>query len=349
MTGIINSDSSIAQGGFKTGFEIAQEKGLNIEQEVRAVKAFKNIESIFKDDKAGNTISITQEKLKENVQAVKPIQANKPELKKTGIFKVSTGSTTTPPKINQEKPKVKIYRLSDFSIKILEIIRDCGAVTNRDFCAKLNKRNTYVMQYLYRLQNYGFIYRNNDNWKWYLCDLDNDFFVDLDNILYNIYNINTTLTQQQHNVNTIYKVKNVLTLNNNPEIKIEKKKTNTETQKSPKTKQSNIVELLQKAQQDQIERGVVELLASEVETEIIMNLASWCDKTQTEATQRAYRHYENVYKFADEIGYSLADVQAALCSLDDKGWVYTVPPNKDKYGKWKIGFTEDFLEKVRNR
>jgi hypothetical protein len=40
-------------------------------------------------------------------------------------------------------------------------------------------------------------------------------------------------------------------------------------------------------------------------------------------------------------------VQVALCSLDDKDWVYTVPPNKDKYGKWKIGFTGEFLEKVR--
>ncbi len=142
---------------------------------------------------------------------------------------------------------------------------------------------------------------------------------------------------------------NVSTLNNNPEIKIEEKKAKHETQKPLKTKQLNLVDLLHKAQQNQIERGVVELLASEVENEIIMNLASWCDKTQTEATQRAYKHFESVYKFADEIGYSLADVQAALCILDDKGWVYTVPPNKDKYGKWKIGFTEEFLEKVRNR
>ncbi len=350
MEKIRSSGSTIARSGFKTGLDIAIEKGIDLKQELRAIEAFKKIQSFLKQPEAENNVENSQEKKSietiQNVQVVKPIQANKSEIKKLEIFHENTGNTTTTtPEVCQDKPKVKLYRLSDFSVKILEIIRDCGAVTSRDLRDKLNKNNRYVKNYLYNLRDYGFIYRNNENWKWYLCDLDNDFFVDLNSILYNIYKGQTKDKQRTNKGQTNM---DVCPLNNNNQIKIREEKSKPEAQKPLETKRLSLVQLLERAQADQTEKGVVELLACEVENEIIMKLASWCDKTHAEGTQRAYRHYESVYKFADEIGYSLVDVQAALCSLDDKGWVYTVPPNKDKYGKWKIGFTEKFLEKARN-
>ncbi|WP_143311789.1 winged helix-turn-helix domain-containing protein [Candidatus Methanoperedens nitratireducens] len=85
-------------------------------------------------------------------------------------------STTTPPRVKEE-PKVNLWRLSEFSVRILEIIRDCGSATNRDLCDKLGKTNNYVKQYLYNLRKYGLIHRDNENWKWYLNDLDNDFLL----------------------------------------------------------------------------------------------------------------------------------------------------------------------------
>jgi hypothetical protein len=137
----------------------------------------------------------------------------------------------------------------------------------------------------------------------------------------------------------------VLPLNKNNEIKIEEKKVNQETQKPFKTKQLNLVEFFHKAQHDQIESVVVGL--SLIENKILMNLASWYDKTQSEATVRPYKRYESDYAFAEEVGHSLQEVKVALARLDDRGYVYTLSPKQDKYSMWKIGFTGDFLEKVK--
>ncbi len=250
--------------------------------------------------------------------------------------------TPTPPRVTPER-KVNLWRLSKFSIRILEILRDCGSVTNRDFCNKLGKNNNYVKQYLYNLRKYGLIYRNDENWKWYLHDLDNDFFVELDKILYVIYNGKTMVKEKDNNGKTKDVLPVVLPINNIPEIKEKPEK------KPHKSKQLNLVELLKKVKQEQIEREVVELLASEVENEIVQTLAQWYDKTASEATGRPYKHYDSMTDFADTLGYGVADVLDALCSLDDRGWVYTVDSKRDKYGRWKIGFTEEFLEKVKQR
>lgn len=244
-------------------------------------------------------------------------------------------STTTPP----VKVKVNLWRFSEFSIRILEILRDCGSATNRDFCNRLGKSNNYVKQYLYRLAKRGLIFRNNENWKWYLHDLDADFFTDLDKILDIIYNGNTTVTKGEHKGNSGNTLPVVLPINKTSEI-------NKKPERKPqKYKQVNLVDLFRKVTQ---ERGVVELV-SEIENEIILSLANWYDQTQREATGRAYKHYDGAEDFADKIGYSMADIRHALCNLDDKGWVYTVDPGRDKYGRWKIGFTEEFLEKVKQR
>lgn len=252
----------------------------------------------------------------------------------------------TPPPV---LPRVNLWRLSEFSIRILEILRDCGSATNRDFCNKLGKSNNYIKQYLYRLSKKGLIYRDNENWRWFLHELDNDFFVELDKILYIIYNGNTKVTDKEQKGNTADTLPIVLPINKIPEIKIEDKKPECRPQKPRKSKQVSLVELFKKVTQEQVERGVVELLASEVENEIVLTLANWYDKTTSEATGRYYKHYSGPMEFADALGYSMMDVTAALCNLDDKGWIYTVPPNKDKYGRWKIGFTEEFLEKVKQR
>lgn len=248
-------------------------------------------------------------------------------------------STPTPPR----NPEVTLWRLSGFSIKILEIIKDCKAATNREICGKLNKSNNYVKQYLYRLRNYGIIYRNPDNWKWILSDLDNGFFSELDHILYIKYNGNTKVTEQEHNGNSNTVLPQVLPINNIPEIKEEPKR------KPRKTEQTNLVTLLQQIRQEQIEQGVVEVLVSEVETKVVTVLATWYDKTSLEATGRAYKHFEDEYEFAKTISCNVSELKDALCSLDDKGWVYTVSPDRDKYRRWKIGFTEEFLERVKNR
>ncbi len=188
---------------FKTCFEIALKKGIDIKQELGAVKAFQNIELTLRDDDVDNTIANTQEQLKETIQTVRSIQANKSELKNSGIFQGNTGrSTTTTPEIGHDKPKVRLDRLGKISIIILDIIRDNGAVTSHEICNKLNKTNHYVMRYLYRLQEYRYIYRNNENWKWYLSELDNDFYRDLDCILYIIYNVDTKETQRRHKGDT---------------------------------------------------------------------------------------------------------------------------------------------------
>lgn len=135
----------------------------------------------------------------------------------------------------------------------------------------------------------------------------------------------------------------VLPINNIPEIK-EKQK-----QKPLKTKQTNLLLVLQKITQENAERELVELFASHVENEIVQVLAGWYDQTQSQATARPYKHFSTPMEFAETLGYSMMDVTAALSNLDDKGWVYTVPPKQDKYGRWKIGFTEEFLEKVKQR
>ncbi len=298
--------------GFKTGFDIAIEKGIDIKQEVRAIQAF---------------------------QAIKEIQVSKPELKKPDILQDST--TTPTPQIGQDKPNTRLDRLSDFSIKILEIIKDMGAVTNRDLCTKLNKNNNYIKQYLYNLRDYGFIYRNNENWKWYLTELDNGFFVDLDNIIYNIYNGKTKVKEKENNGKTNDLV---LPLNNNYEIKISEK---TAKQQPHKTKQLNLVDYLQNMQSSRIES--VGVVLSSIENKILMLLAAWYDKTEAEATARPYKRYESDYAFAEEVGYGLSEVKVALAKLDDRGYVYTLSPKQDKYGMWKIGFTEDFIDNVRNR
>jgi hypothetical protein len=140
----------------------------------------------------------------------------------------------------------------------------------------------------------------------------------------------------------------VLTLNNNNKIKINEKKAKQDTQKLQKTKQLNLVDFLQSTQTSQIDSvGVV--LLSPIENKIMMLLASWYDKTESEAMARPYKRYESDYSFSEEVGYSLSEVKAALAKLDDRGYVYTLSPKQDKYSMWKIGFTEQFLEKVRNR
>jgi transcription initiation factor IIE alpha subunit len=303
------------QSGFKTGFDIAIEKGIYIEQEVRAIKSFQTIKEI------------------------QEIQANKPELKKPDILHDST--TTPTHQISQDKPNTRLDRLSEFSIRILEIIKDMGAVTNRDICNKLNKNNNYVKRYLYNLQNYGFIYRNNETWKWYLLEPYADFLKDLDIIIYNIYNGETKVKEKGNNGET----NNIVSpLNNNPEIKINEKKT---TQRPHKTKQLNLVDYLQKTQSSQIEG--VGVVLSPIENKILMILAAWYDRTEAEATARPYKRYESDYAFAEEIGNSLQEIKPVIAKLDEMGYIYTYPPNKDKYGMWKIGFTEEYLDKVRNR
>lgn len=248
-------------------------------------------------------------------------------------------ATTTPPKI----PKVNIWRLSEFSIRILEILRDCKGVTNREFCNLLGKSNNYVKQYLYRLRNKGLISRNNGNWKWYLHDLDSDFFTDLDKILNIIYNGNTKVTEKEHNGNSVDVLPQVLPINKTPEI--DKK----QERKPQKYKQVNLVEIFKKVTQERTDRGVEDVIVSEIENEIVLTLANWYDQTQNNATGRAYKHFEGAEEFADKLGYSMADIRHALCNLDDRGEVYTVDPGRDKYGRWKIGFTEEFLEKVKQR
>ncbi len=132
----------------------------------------------------------------------------------------SYGSTYNNKK-TQRTPAYTLQHLSSFSVKILEIIRDNKGAANRDIIDKLGHTNTYISQYLYRLSNFGLVFRNQSDWKWYLLDPYPDFLKDLDSILYIIYNINTTLTQHQHNINTN---DSVLTINNNHNNKIEKKK-----------------------------------------------------------------------------------------------------------------------------
>ncbi len=223
-------------------------------------------------------------------------------------------------------------------------------MTNREFCNRLGKKNNYVKQYLYRLANKGLIFRNNENWKWYLQDLDDDFYSDLEKILDIIYKGNTKVTEKEQKGKTADVLPFVLPINNIPEIKIiEDEKPERKPQKPKQSKQVSLVDLFQKVTQEQIERGVVELLASNVENEIVLTLANWYDRTQSEATGRHYKHYRDPMEFADTLGYGMADITEALCNLDDKGWVYTVPPEKDKYHRWKIGFTEEFLEKVKQR
>ncbi len=249
-----------------------------------------------------------------------------------------TATTTTP-----RAPAVTLQKLSAFSVRILEFIRDCKAVSACEICEKMGKEHNYVKQYLYRLRKKGFIFRNDENWKWSIEDLNSDFFVELNKKLNLIYNGNTKVTEKEHNGNSDKVLPQVLPNNNIPEIKEKPKR------KPRKLEQLNLVTLLDRINQEQIERGVVEVLASEVENKIVVYLAGWYDKTETEAQARAYKHYVKMDDMADELGCDLFDFKRAIADLDNRGWIYTLPPSKDKYGMWKIGFTEEFLERVKNR
>ncbi len=85
-----------------------------IKQEVRSVTAHNNIEIIFSE--VENIISIAQEKLKENL-IVKTVGSNKPNLEKTGISHMSTGSTAT---IDLRQSEIQWNKIRGISIDILE-------------------------------------------------------------------------------------------------------------------------------------------------------------------------------------------------------------------------------------
>lgn len=108
-------------------------------------------------------------------------------------------------KKSKRTPAYTLQHLSAFSIKILELIRDNKGATNSDICAKLGQTNNYIKQYLYNLAEYGFIFRRQSDWKWYLLDPYPDFLKDLDNILYLIYTGKTTVKQQQNKSKTTVK------------------------------------------------------------------------------------------------------------------------------------------------
>ncbi len=79
------------------------------------------------------------------------------------FFSCNTASstTTTARSVNPDK-------ITGFSVEIVELLNDCGALTNHDIGQRLNKYPKYVLRYLYNLRDYGLIVRNNENWKWYI-------------------------------------------------------------------------------------------------------------------------------------------------------------------------------------
>lgn len=85
----------------------------------------------------------------------------------------SSTTTTTARNVNPDK-------ITGFSVDIIELLNDCGALTNHDIAQRLNKYPKYVLRYLYNLRDYGLIVRNNENWKWYITSPD-------DIIIYIVY------------------------------------------------------------------------------------------------------------------------------------------------------------------
>lgn len=107
----------------------------------------------------------------------KIIQAPPGEMGPTNLntfLACSTASTTTTAK------SVNPCKITGFSAEVLELLNDCGALTNLDIAQRLNKYPKYVLRYLYNLRGYGLIVKNNENWKWYITAPD-------DIIIYIIY------------------------------------------------------------------------------------------------------------------------------------------------------------------
>ena len=82
-------------------------------------------------------------------------------LRNLNTFFIPSSTTTTARNVNPDK-------ITGFSVEIVELLNDCGALTNHDIAQRLNKYPKYVLRYLYNLRDYSLIVRNNENWKWYI-------------------------------------------------------------------------------------------------------------------------------------------------------------------------------------
>ncbi len=77
-------------------------------------------------------------------------------------------------------------------------------LSNAPLASRLDKYPKYVTKYLYRLQDYGLIALNRENWKWYITAID-------DIIIYIIYKEDRKKTERRQkedrndNVSSLYK------------------------------------------------------------------------------------------------------------------------------------------------
>ncbi len=117
-------------------------------------------------------------------------------------YSTSTGNTTT---LELKQSNRQWNKIRGFSVDILELLNDCGGLSTIEIANRIDKTPKYTSNYLYRLQSYGLIDLNKNNWKWYITALD-------DIIIYIIYKDNRKTTQQQQhkdnkkdNVSSFYK------------------------------------------------------------------------------------------------------------------------------------------------
>ena len=132
-------------------------------------------------------------------------------------------------------------KITGFSVVILELLNDCGALINNDIAQRLNKNPKYVLRYLYNLRDYGLIARNNENWKWYITTQD-------DIIIYIIY-------KEERKKKEGRKMENVSSLNKN----------NIDKNKQHGGKQLDLGLFISRGDVSENERVVVELLVKHYE------------------------------------------------------------------------------------
>ncbi len=91
--------------------------------------------------------------------------------------KESTGSTTT---IDLRQSNRQWNKIRGFSVDILELLNDCGALSTIELADRLDKNIRYIRRYVFNLRDYGLITLDRNSWKWYISASD-------DIIIYIIY------------------------------------------------------------------------------------------------------------------------------------------------------------------
>ena len=215
-----------------------------------------------------------------------------------------TATTTT---LDLRQSNRQWNKIRGFSVDILELLNDCGALSTIEIANRLDKKRKYVNMYLCRLRDYDLITLNRNDWKWYITATD-------DIILYIIYKDNRKTTERQQKEN---RNEDVLSLYKNNKMKLGKQK------------QTNIEDW--QKERSELDRVVV--------TYLIDHFGETSNKFVLCTSHDEFAEMLNI-PFPES-----TEIPKALIKLESDGVIYNVYLREKS--AWKIGLKDAFINRIQ--